>query len=169
MPFSFDEGDLDEGYFGQRLTPKEAISSEVKPVTRCKNCDLRECRGCRGKTLVLKDLKSIVKGELIENAFSPLSPLTPEEQRFFDLTGHVPGDAWEGEMPDEITADVETFEGVQLCRSLTWPEVMEGAEQERQWGRKTTLALMYPCHEGQFEWYEHPTTKRWHSYAAFRS
>ena len=170
MPFKFDAGDLDEGYFDTKVTPLEAKSCEVNEVTRCKNCDLQGCRGCRGENLVLKDLKSIIKREHKKKSFSPLSPLTPHEQRFFDLTGHVPGDAWEGELPDDTPADfVQVLTGifgdVQACRSIPWPEVMAAADQERQWGRKSTLALMYPHHEGRFEFYEHPTTQRWHSYA----
>lgn len=170
MPFKFDAGDLDEGYFDTKVTPLEVKSCEVNDATHCKNCDLQGCRGCRGENLVLKDLKSIIKREHKKKSFSPLSPLTPHEQRFFDLTGHVPGDAWEGELPNDHFPDVgkmltDLFDDVQACRSIPWPEVMAAADQERQWGRKSTLALMYPHHEGRFEFYEHPTTQRWHSYA----
>ncbi|HBB26574.1 MAG TPA: hypothetical protein DCZ59_09940 [Bacteroidetes bacterium] len=82
----------------------------------------------------------------------------------------MPGDAWEGELPDDHIPDVgkmvvSLFDDVQLARSIPWPEVMQAAAEERAWNRKSTLALMHPHHEGRFEWYEHPVTKKWHSYA----
>lgn len=163
MPFEFGPDELNREYFEEFSTPKQPQSCQVNDVSDCKNCNLQGCRGCRGENIVCKDIRKSYKRDIGKKAFSPLSPLTPNEQRFFDLTGHVPGDAWEGELPD----DGLPFDGVQLCRSIPWPEVMAAADQERQWGRKSTLALMWPHHEGRFEWYEHPITKKWHSYAAF--
>lgn len=165
MPFNFDPGDLEGEYFSEFLPQPITILGEVNEPSHCKNCDLRGCRGCRGLKSKLKDYQEIMLySKVSKMTISPPTPLTPHEQRFFDLTGHVPGDAWEGELPD----DGLQVEGVQLARSIPWPEVMQGAAEDRQFGRKTTLALMLPHHEGKFEWYEHPVTKKWHSYAAFQ-
>lgn len=163
MPFSFDAGELDGDFFSGIMPTSCIDSREVNAASDCKSSTYNAVGGVGGETIVLKDLKSIIKREVRKNAFSPPTPLTAAEQRFFDLTGHLPGDAWEGELPD----DGLEFDGVQLARSIPWPEVMQAAAEERGWGRKSTLALMYPHHEGRFEWYEHPITKKWHSYAAF--
>lgn len=164
MPFNFDPGDLEGEYFSEFLPQPITILHEVNEPSHCKDCDLRGCRGCRGLKSNLKDYQEIMLySKVSKMTISPPTPLTPLEQRFLDVTGHLPGDAWEGELPD----DGLQVEGVQLARSIPWPEVMQGAAEDRQFGRKTTLALMLPHHEGRFEWYEHPETKKWHSYAAF--
>lgn len=163
MPFSFDAGELDGDFFSKIPVGFRIDSREVNTASGCNSSTSDAVGGVGGETIVLKDLKSNNKREVRENAFSPPTPLTAAEQRFFDLTGHLPGDAWEGELPN----DGLDFEGLELCRLIPWPEVMQAAAEERGWGRKSTLALMYPHHEGRFEWYEHPITKKWHSYAAF--
>lgn len=170
MPFSFDAGELDGDFFSD-IVPTSCIDSrEVNPASDCKSSTSDAVGGVGGETIVLKDLKSIDKREVREKPFSPPTPLTAAEQAFLNITGHLPGDAWEGELPDDHIPDggqMVDFDGLELCRSIPWPEVMQAAAEERGWGRKSTLALMYPHHEGRFEWYEHPITKKWHSYAAF--
>lgn len=163
MPFNFDEGELNSQYFGDTSYVSRKFLREVNAATPDVPTTSDGVGGVGGKTLLCKDLKSIYNINIGENRFLPPTPLTAAEQRFLDLTGHLPGDAWEGELPD----DGLEFDDVQLARSIPWPEVMQGAAEDRQFGRKTTLALMLPHHEGKFEWYEHPVTKKWHSYAAF--
>lgn len=173
MPFNFDPGDLEGEYFSEFLPQRITILHEVNEPSHCKGCHLAGCRGCRGLKSNLKDSQeNHAISKTLKMTISPPTPLTPHEQRFFDLTGDLPGDAWEGELPDDHSPDVgkmviDLFDDVQKCRSIPWPEVMQGAAEDRQFGRKTTLALMLPHHEGKFEWYEHPITKKWHSYAAF--
>lgn len=164
MPFNFDEGELDSQYFGDSVNASRKVSHEVNPATPDIPTTSEGVGGVGGETYVCKDLRSIYSiYRRFEIAVLPPTPPTADEQRFFDLTGHLPGDAWEGELPD----DGLEFDGVQLARSIQWPEVMQAAAEERTWGRKSTLALMWPCHEGRFDWYEHPITKKWHSYASF--
>lgn len=171
MPFNFDPGDLEGGYFEEFLPNVPKNLHQVNAATPDVPTTSDAVGGVGGETVVLKDLsKSIDIKRKCDFKVSPPTPLTAEELRFFELTGHVPGDAWEGELPNDHLPDVgkmvtDLFDDVQACRSIPWPEVMQGAAEERAWGRKSTLALMYPHHEGRFEWYEHPTTKKWHSYA----
>ena len=164
MPFNFDPEDLVGGYFEDFIPQKTDNLLQVNAATPDVLTTSDAVGGVGGETLLCKDLKSIYSiYRRVEIDVLPPTPLTAAEQRFVDLTGHLPGDAWEGELPD----DGLEFDGVQRARSIPWPEVMQGAAEERGMGRKSTLALMWPCHEGKFEWYEHPITKKWHSYASF--
>lgn len=167
MSINLDIDDIDEDFWGDLLDKKplevkaEPPETPIKPELSTVLVEdiLSSVKGVGGVIPCLKEIEIDSKGEGIENGLNtPNTPYTAEESAFFQITGHLPGDAWEGELPDG---------GVFLARSIPWSEVMQAAAEERTWGRKSTLALMWPCHEGRFEWYEHPITKKWHSYAAF--
>lgn len=171
MSINLDSEDVDDDFWGDlidnrpRPSKNEAPQTPIKPELSTVLVEdiLDGVKGVGGVIPCFKEVEiNNSKGEEVENGLN--TPYTPntryiaEESAFFQIIGHLPGDAWEGELPDG---------GVFLARSIPWPEVMQGAAEDRQFGRKTTLALMLPHHEGKFEWYEHPITKKWHSYAAF--
>lgn len=114
--------------------------------------------------------KIIYRNSRIENSvFSPFTPFThfsppadPLERTFWERTGDVPGDAWEGDLPEQQEYMVEV-------EPLEWADVMLAAEEDRAFGRKGTLSMMYPHHEGEWTWYIDPVTQKWGGYASFTS
>jgi hypothetical protein len=167
MSINLDPEDMDEDFWGDLVDNKsehveiEITQKALEPIfsTLSQGNTLESVGGVGG---VIPSFKLLENNSIVidvQNRLNtPNTPNSPEESAFFQITGHLPGDAWEGDLPDGYMS---------LARPIPWSEVMQGAEEERTWGRKSTLSLMFPLHEGKFEWYEHPLTKKWHSYATF--
>ena len=173
MPFEPLAGSEDaEFWTSVSETPAEPLL-QVNDVSRCKSTkptlEAKESEGGEGgEYYCFEKGKIIYRNTSIENAhFRPFTPFTlctppadPVERRFWELTGHLPGDAWEGEDPSPEYGMVEV-------QPLEWVDVMTAAEEDRAFGRKGTLSLMYPCHEGKWSWYIDPLTGKWGGHANF--